>query len=88
VPDQWARITSTTAAAEEAGLVGIRPGCVDGSIVPGCPIPSRAERQKDNHEAYWESFWHADQVFYVPLPIWCRRKRRHAIAAACLPSLS
>ncbi|MGE2715202.1 NERD domain-containing protein [Mycolicibacterium litorale] len=33
-------------------------------LTTGSRHPEQAERQKDGHKAYWDSFWDADQVFY------------------------
>jgi hypothetical protein len=33
-------------------------------LTTGSRHPEQAERQKDGHTAYWDTFWDADQVFY------------------------
>lgn len=33
-------------------------------LTTGTRHPEQAERQKDGHKAYWDSFWDAEQVFY------------------------
>jgi Nuclease-related domain/UvrD-like helicase C-terminal domain len=33
-------------------------------LTTGSRHPEQAERQRDGHKAYWDSFWDADQVFY------------------------
>ncbi|MDY6870380.1 MAG: NERD domain-containing protein/DEAD/DEAH box helicase [Actinomycetota bacterium] len=33
-------------------------------LTTGSRHPEQAERQKDGHKAYWDSFWDTDQVFY------------------------
>lgn len=33
-------------------------------LTTGSRHPEQAERQKDGHTAYWDSFWDTDQVFY------------------------
>lgn len=33
-------------------------------LTTGSRHPEQAERQKEGHQAYWDSFWDADQVFY------------------------
>ena len=33
-------------------------------LTTGSRHPEQAERQKDGHKAYWDTFWDADQVFY------------------------
>ncbi|BBY17716.1 nuclease-related domain-containing DEAD/DEAH box helicase [Mycolicibacterium litorale] len=33
-------------------------------LTTGSRHPEQAERQKDGHSAYWDSFWDTDQVFY------------------------
>ncbi|KUI39279.1 nuclease-related domain-containing DEAD/DEAH box helicase [Mycobacterium sp. GA-2829] len=33
-------------------------------LTTGSRHPEQAERQKEGHKAYWDSFWDADQVFY------------------------
>ena len=33
-------------------------------LTTGSRHPEQVERQADGHEAYWESFWDAEQVFY------------------------
>lgn len=33
-------------------------------LTTGSRHPEQAERQKEGHSAYWDSFWDADQVFY------------------------
>ncbi|SEH47649.1 UvrD-like helicase C-terminal domain-containing protein [Mycolicibacterium rutilum] len=33
-------------------------------LTTGSRHPEQAERQKDGHKAYWDTFWDTDQVFY------------------------
>jgi UvrD-like helicase C-terminal domain/AAA domain len=33
-------------------------------LTTGSRHPEQAERQRDGHKAYWDSFWDAEQVFY------------------------
>lgn len=33
-------------------------------LTTGSRHPEQAERQKEGHKAYWDTFWDADQVFY------------------------
>ena len=33
-------------------------------LTTGSRHPEQAERQKDGHQAYWDTFWDTDQVFY------------------------
>ena len=33
-------------------------------LTTGSRHPEQAERQKDGHSAYWDTFWDTDQVFY------------------------
>jgi superfamily I DNA/RNA helicase len=33
-------------------------------LTTGSRHPEQAERQRDGHKAYWDTFWDADQVFY------------------------
>ncbi|MDT5082570.1 MAG: hypothetical protein QOJ80_7207 [Mycobacterium sp.] len=33
-------------------------------LTTGSRHPEQAERQRDGHKAYWDSFWDTDQVFY------------------------
>ena len=33
-------------------------------LTTGSRHPEQTERQDDGHDAYWDSFWDADQVFY------------------------
>jgi superfamily I DNA/RNA helicase len=33
-------------------------------LTTGSRHPEQAERQRDGHKAYWDTFWDTDQVFY------------------------
>jgi ATP-dependent exoDNAse (exonuclease V) beta subunit len=33
-------------------------------LTTGSRHPEQAERQKEGHTAYWDTFWDAEQVFY------------------------
>jgi ATP-dependent exoDNAse (exonuclease V) beta subunit len=33
-------------------------------LTTGSRHPEQAERQKEGHKAYWDTFWDAEQVFY------------------------
>lgn len=50
-------------AVEELLGAGWRPEDV-ALLTTGSRHPEQIERQTDGHEAYWESFWDAEQVFY------------------------
>jgi hypothetical protein len=47
--------------------------------------PERAERQRDGHKAYWDTFWGTDQVFYGHV-LGFKGLERRAVVVATSPS--